>query len=68
MPNQGLARAVPWLVADTEPSDLRLPLLTIIGIPLGIAGFKMAGAALVPFGKETVRKSDLTTSTDAIAV
>lgn len=28
--------------------------LTIIGIPLGIASFKMAGAALVPFGKEIV--------------
>jgi uncharacterized membrane protein YccF (DUF307 family) len=29
--------------------------LTIIGIPLGIADFKMAGAALVPFGKEIAR-------------
>lgn len=28
--------------------------LTIIGIPLGIATFKMASAALVPFGKEIV--------------
>jgi len=28
--------------------------ITIIGIPLGIASFKMAGAALVPFGKEIV--------------
>jgi uncharacterized membrane protein YccF (DUF307 family) len=34
--------------------------LTIIGIPLGVASFKMAGAALVPFGKEVVRLSDLT--------
>jgi uncharacterized membrane protein YccF (DUF307 family) len=33
--------------------------LTIIGIPLGVADFKMAGAALVPFGKEIVRTSDL---------
>ena len=33
--------------------------LTIIGIPLGIADFKMAGAALVPFGKEVVKLSDL---------
>jgi uncharacterized membrane protein YccF (DUF307 family) len=33
--------------------------LTIIGIPLGVADFKMAGAALVPFGKEIVRLSDL---------
>jgi uncharacterized membrane protein YccF (DUF307 family) len=29
--------------------------LTIIGAPLGIADFKMAGAALAPFGKEIVR-------------
>jgi len=34
--------------------------LTIIGIPLGVASFKMAGAALVPFGKEIVKLSDLT--------
>jgi uncharacterized membrane protein YccF (DUF307 family) len=33
--------------------------LTIIGIPLGIANFKMAGAALVPFGKAIVSVDDL---------
>jgi uncharacterized membrane protein YccF (DUF307 family) len=33
--------------------------LTIIGIPLGVASFKMAGAALVPFGKQVVRTKDL---------
>ena len=33
--------------------------VTIIGIPLGVADFKMAGAALVPFGKEIVRTTDL---------
>ena len=33
--------------------------LTIIGIPLGVADFKMAAAALVPFGKEIVRITDL---------
>jgi uncharacterized membrane protein YccF (DUF307 family) len=33
--------------------------ITIIGIPLGVASFKMAGAALVPFGKEIVSLSDL---------
>jgi uncharacterized membrane protein YccF (DUF307 family) len=32
--------------------------LTIIGIPLGVADFKMAGAALVPFGKEIARLRD----------
>ncbi len=34
--------------------------ITILGIPLGIASFKMAGAALVPFGKEVAKLSDLT--------
>jgi uncharacterized membrane protein YccF (DUF307 family) len=33
--------------------------LTIIGIPLGVADFKMAGAALVPLGKEIVRTTEL---------
>jgi uncharacterized membrane protein YccF (DUF307 family) len=33
--------------------------LTIIGIPLGLGSFKMAGAALVPFGKEILRTNDL---------
>lgn len=33
--------------------------ITIIGIPLGVASFKMAGAALVPFGKEVVNLEGL---------
>jgi uncharacterized membrane protein YccF (DUF307 family) len=33
--------------------------LTVIGIPLGVGSFKMAGAALAPFGKEIVRRTDL---------
>lgn len=33
--------------------------ITIIGIPLGVASFKMAGAALVPFGKEIVPLREL---------
>lgn len=33
--------------------------LTIIGIPLGIATLKMAGAALVPFGKQIVSTKDM---------
>jgi uncharacterized membrane protein YccF (DUF307 family) len=42
--------------------------LTIIGIPLGIGVFKMASAALVPFGKQRVDKRQLTyMPTDAIA-
>ncbi len=28
--------------------------ITVIGIPLGVASFKMAGLALAPFGKEIV--------------
>lgn len=34
--------------------------ITIIGIPLGVGSFKMAGAALVPFGKQVVKLSELT--------
>jgi uncharacterized membrane protein YccF (DUF307 family) len=33
--------------------------ITIIGIPLGVGSFKMAGAALAPFGREVVKISDL---------
>ncbi len=33
--------------------------ITIIGIPLGIADIKMAGAALVPFGRQIVRANEL---------
>lgn len=33
--------------------------LTIIGIPLGIADIKMAGAALVPFGRQVVSAREL---------
>jgi uncharacterized membrane protein YccF (DUF307 family) len=33
--------------------------VTIIGIPLGIADLKMAGAALVPFGRRIVRAREL---------
>ena len=33
--------------------------LTIIGIPLGVGSFKMAAAALTPFGREVVKTSEL---------
>ena len=36
-----------------------LLMITIIGIPLGIASFKMAGLALAPFGKQIVPMSSL---------
>lgn len=43
--------------------------ITILGIPLGVGAFKMAGAALVPFGKEVVRLSDLSSpAEDAIVL
>ena len=32
--------------------------LTIIGIPLGIADFKLAAAAIAPLGKDIVRTDD----------
>jgi uncharacterized membrane protein YccF (DUF307 family) len=47
-----------WLALEHLLAGILL-CLTIIGIPLGIACFKMAGAALVPFGKEIVRLADL---------
>jgi uncharacterized membrane protein YccF (DUF307 family) len=42
--------------------------LTIIGIPLGIADFKMASAALAPFGKQIVRTKDLRATPDGAIV
>ncbi len=32
--------------------------LTIIGIPFGVAAFRMAGMALWPFGRQVVKKAD----------
>lgn len=42
-----------WLALEHLVTGILL-CITIIGIPLGVASFKMAGAALVPFGKEVV--------------
>jgi uncharacterized membrane protein YccF (DUF307 family) len=43
--------------------------LTIIGIPLGVGSFKMAGAALVPFGRRVVKLEELAQRpADAIAI
>lgn len=42
-----------------------LLMITIIGIPLGLANFKMAGLALAPFGKQIVPISDLEPSATA---
>jgi uncharacterized membrane protein YccF (DUF307 family) len=48
-----------WWLALSHLITGALLCLTIIGIPLGIADFKMAGAAVAPFGKQIVRKSEL---------
>lgn len=48
-----------WWLALSHLITGCLLCLTVIGIPLGIADFKMAGAALFPFGKEVVRLRDL---------
>ena len=37
--------------------------LTVIGIPLGLASFKLAGLALAPFGKEIVPVGTVAAST-----
>jgi uncharacterized membrane protein YccF (DUF307 family) len=50
-----------WLIALGHLITGVLLCITIIGIPLGVASFKMAGAALVPFGKETVDLRSLQT-------
>lgn len=40
--------------------------LTIIGIPFGVASFKMAGLALAPFGKEVINRDHLMPGTRVI--
>ncbi|MPZ51825.1 MAG: YccF domain-containing protein [Acidimicrobiia bacterium] len=47
-----------WLAAAHFIFGIML-CLTIIGIPMGIASFKMSGLALVPFGKTIVDRSTL---------
>ena len=42
-----------WLAIGHVLTGLLL-CMTIIGIPFGVASFKLAGAALVPFGREIV--------------
>ena len=43
-----------WLALGHLVTGLLL-CLTIIGIPFGVASFKLAGLALVPFGKMIVK-------------
>ena len=51
-----------WVLALGHLVTGCLLCLTVIGIPLGVASFKMAGAALVPFGKEIVKTNTRATS------
>lgn len=44
-----------------------LACLTIIGIPFGIASFKMAGLALAPFGKMIVRRDQVAAGMTVVA-
>jgi uncharacterized membrane protein YccF (DUF307 family) len=58
-----------WWIALEHVVAGALLCLTIIGIPLGVGSFKMASAALTPFGREVVKKSDLVSaSRSAITV
>lgn len=47
-----------WLALEHLFAGILL-CITIIGIPLGVGCFKMAGAALVPFGREVVNLADI---------
>ena len=48
----GWFTARPWVLAGAV-------LITIIGIPFGLRAFKLAGLALVPFGRDVVRSKDV---------
>ena len=49
----GWLTAVQWVLAGA------VLCITIIGIPFGLQAFKLAGLALVPFGREVVRSQDV---------
>ena len=40
---------------------------TVVGIPFGIASFKMAGLALAPFGKQIVERRSLAPGAEVVA-
>ena len=46
-----------WWLASTHIATGILLCITIIGIPLGIANFKLIEVSLMPLGKQIVRKS-----------
>jgi uncharacterized membrane protein YccF (DUF307 family) len=47
-----------WLAIGHLITGLLL-CLTVVGIPFGIASFRMAGLALAPFGKQVIARSQL---------
>ena len=54
-----------WLALGHLISGILL-CLTIIGVPFGIASFKLARLALAPFGKEVIRRDQLMPGTQVI--
>ncbi len=56
-----------WLALAHVVAGVLL-MITIIGIPLGVASMKMAGLALVPFGKTVVDRREVTAVEDALVV
>jgi uncharacterized membrane protein YccF (DUF307 family) len=56
-----------WLAVAHVVAGLLL-MVTIIGIPFGIASMKMAGLALAPFGKEVVDADRLQPRQAAVVV
>lgn len=54
-----------WWLAGLHIITGFLLMVTIIGIPLGVANFKMAGLALLPFGKQIVSTSGLNSGISA---
>jgi uncharacterized membrane protein YccF (DUF307 family) len=57
-----LALAGIWMTSAYALAGMVM-FITIIGIPLGVGSFKLAAAALVPFGKEIVETSALAQDT-----
>lgn len=74
-PDRDVALGLPWkrdlvrdgwdLVALAHLIAVLLLRATVIGIPLGVASFKLAGLALAPFGKQIVPCDRLGTGTPA---
>lgn len=56
-----------WLALAHVVAGLLL-MITIIGIPLGVASMKMAGLALAPFGKTVVPRDQVRSGGDAVVV